>query len=89
MVNRRDWLRISATAGAALTLGPRVLSALQSQDVVTRAIPSTGARIPVIGLGGANTFSAAARSGVIDRLTEVLRPMVDNGAPVLDTAPGY
>ena len=89
MVNRRDWLRISATAGAALTLGPRVLSALQSQDVVTRAIPSTGERIPVIGLGGANTFSAAARSGDIDRLTEVLRTMVDNGATVLDTAPGY
>jgi aryl-alcohol dehydrogenase-like predicted oxidoreductase len=89
MVTRRDWLRISATAGAALTLDPRVLSALQSQDIVTRAIPSTGERIPVVGLGGANTFSAAARSGDIDRLTEVLRTMVDNGATVLDTAPGY
>ena len=62
MVTRRDWLRISATAGAALTVDPRLLGALQRQEAITRAIPSTGERIPVIGLGGANTFSAAARN---------------------------
>ena len=89
MVNRREWLRISAATGAALALDPGILSAFQSQDIVTRAIPSTGEHIPVIGLGGANTFSAAARSGDIERLTEVLRTMVDNGATVLYTAPGY
>ena len=89
MVNRREWLRISAATGAALALDPGILSAFQNQDIVTRAIPSTGEHIPVIGLGGANTFSAAARSGDIERLTEVLRTMVDNGATVLDTAPGY
>lgn len=89
MVNRRDWLRISAATGAALALDRRMLDAFQSQDVMTRPIPSTGEHIPVIGLGGANTFSAAARSGDIDRLTGVLRTMVENGATVLDTAPGY
>jgi aryl-alcohol dehydrogenase-like predicted oxidoreductase len=66
-----------------------VLSALRPQEAITRAIPSTGERIPVIGLGGANTFSAAARNEDIDRLTEVLRTLVENGATVLDTAPGY
>jgi len=89
MVSRRDWLRISASAGAALAVDSRVLSALRPQEAITRAIPSTGERIPVIGLGGANTFSAAARNEDIDRLTEVLRTLVENGATVLDTAPGY
>ncbi len=89
MVTRRDWLRLSAAAGAALTLDPGALRALQSQEVRTRAIPSTGERIPVIGLGGANTFSAAARNEDIERLTAVLRALVDHGGSVLDTAPGY
>ena len=93
MVSRRDWLRITATAGAALSLDPERLAGarhpLQSGDVITRAIPSTGERIPVIGLGGANTFSEAARNEDIDRLTGVIRNLVAHGGTVLDTAPGY
>jgi hypothetical protein len=53
MVSRRDWLRITAGAGATLSLNPRVLEARQSQEVITRAIPSTGERLPAVGLGGA------------------------------------
>ena len=89
MLSRRDWLRITAATGAALGVDPRVLRALQRQEVIARAIPSTGERIPVIGLGGANTFSSAARNEDIDRLTGVLRALTDSGATVLDTAPGY
>ena len=89
MVTRRDWLRLTAAAGAALTLDSRALRALQSQEMITRAIPSTGERIPMIGLGGANTFSAAARNEDIDRLSDVLSTLIENGGTVLDTAPGY
>ena len=89
MVTRRDWLRLTAAAGAALSVCPRALRALQSQDLISRAIPSSGERIPIIGLGGANTFSAAARNEDIDRLSEVLSTLIDNGGTVLDTAPGY
>ena len=62
MVSRREWLRITAGAGAVLSLNPRVLEALQSQGIITRAIPSTGERLPAVGLGGANTFSRVARA---------------------------
>ena len=63
MVSRRAWLRMTAGAGAALGLNPRILEAvqgLQSQPLIQRAIPKTGELLPVIGLGGANTFSEMA-----------------------------
>ncbi len=89
IVSRREWLRLSAGAGAALSLNPRVLEALQSQALVTRAIPSSGERIPVVGLGGANTFSRVARNEDFDAVRGVLRALVEGGASVFDTAAGY
>ena len=89
MVSRRDWLRITAGAGAALGLNPRLLDALQSQEVITRAIPSTGERLPVVGLGGANTYSRVARAEDFGQIGGVLSALVDGGASVLDTAAGY
>ena len=89
MVSRRDWLRIISGTGAALGLNPRVLEALQSQEVITRAIPSTGERLPAVGLGGANTFSRVARAEDFDAVGSVLQALVDGGATVFDTAAGY
>ena len=89
MLSRRDWLRITAGAGAALGLNPRVLEALQSQEVITRAIPSTGEQLPAVGLGGANTFSRVARSEDFDAIAGVLRALLDGGGSVFDTAAGY
>ncbi len=91
MVTRRDWLRITSGATAALGLNPRILEALQSQEVITRAIPSSGGRerLPVVGLGGANTYSRVARAEDFDTIGGVLRALVDGGGTVLDTAAGY
>jgi aryl-alcohol dehydrogenase-like predicted oxidoreductase len=91
MVSRRDWLRITAGASAALGLNPRVLEALQSQELITRPIPASGGseRLPVVGLGGANTYSQAARAEDFSTIGGVLRALVDGGGTVLDTAAGY
>ena len=89
MVSRRDWLRITSGAAAALGLNPRLLEAIQSQEVITRAIPSTGERLPVVGLGGANTYSRVARAEDFSTIGGVLRALVDGGGSVLDTAAGY
>jgi aryl-alcohol dehydrogenase-like predicted oxidoreductase len=89
MITRRDWLRLTATAGAALSLNPRMLEALQTQEMITRAIPSSGERIPVVGLGSSATFASVARSEDVSALREVLRALVDNGGSVFDTAPSY
>ncbi|MGE0160531.1 MAG: aldo/keto reductase [Gemmatimonadales bacterium] len=89
MITRRDWLRISAGASAALTLRPRILEALQAQPIITRPIPKSGERLPVIGLGGANTFSESAGNEEFENIGTVLRALVDGGATVFDTAAGY
>ncbi len=88
MITRRTF---GASLGAAATLAlvPRFLHAAQSAALLTRAIPSTGERIPAIGLGTSATFSQVAQGTDPSALREVLRTMVERGATVLDTAPAY
>ena len=93
MISRREWLRLSVGSSAVLALDPRRFDAralgLLQQQVITRAIPSSGERIPIVGLGSSATFSQVARSEDVSALKEVLRALVDNGGKVFDTAPGY
>jgi aryl-alcohol dehydrogenase-like predicted oxidoreductase len=74
-------------AGAALALDPKVLWGQGS--MMTRAIPSSGEKLPVVGLGSSATFSQVARSEDVAGLREVMKAMLDGGATVLDTAPSY
>jgi aryl-alcohol dehydrogenase-like predicted oxidoreductase len=89
MINRRQWLGLTAGAGAALALNPRLLSALRTQELISRAVPSTGERLPVVGLGSSATFAQVARSEDYSALRDVLRAMTERGGTVFDTAPGY
>jgi aryl-alcohol dehydrogenase-like predicted oxidoreductase len=93
VISRREWLRLSVGSSAALALDPRTFDArvrhLLQQQVITRAIPSTGERIPIIGLGSSATFSQVARSEDVTALKEVMRALVEKGGKVFDTAPGY
>jgi aryl-alcohol dehydrogenase-like predicted oxidoreductase len=88
MMNRRDWLGVSLTAGAALTLNPRLLWAAR-QQLITRAIPSTGEQLPIVGLGSSATFAQVASSQEVSAVRDVLRTMVEHGGRVFDTAPSY
>ncbi len=89
MFTRREWLTLTAGAGAAFSLHPETLLALQAQPVIRRAIPSSGEEIPVIGLGSSATFSAIARSEDLAAIRGVLETLVKEGGTVFDTAPGY
>ncbi len=89
MMNRRRWLGLTAGTGAALALHPRLLSALRTQELIRRAVPSTGERLPIVGLGSSATFSQVARSQDYSALRDVLRTMTERRASVFDTAPGY
>ena len=88
MITRRNYLKNCALAGTALTLPPGLLQALEG-DIITRAIPSTGEEIPIVGLGSSATFRSVAQSEDVSALREVLQIMFDNGGTVFDTAPGY
>lgn len=83
----------SATAGGAAAssagTGAAAASTAGTGNLITRAIPSTGEQLPIVGLGSSATFSRTARSEDHTALREVLRTMTDAGATVFDTAPGY
>lgn len=88
MMNRRQWLGLSLGAGATLALEPRLLWAAR-QQLITRAIPSTGERLPIVGLGSSATFRQVAESDDASAVRGVLRTMVERGGRVFDTAPSY
>ena len=86
MINRREFLGITAGAGAALALTPQWLHALQRSGgtLIQRAIPSTGEMLPVVGLSFSNHPACADHAA----LREVLKTMVDNGGRVFDAMHG-
>jgi aryl-alcohol dehydrogenase-like predicted oxidoreductase len=87
MLTRREWLTLTAGAGAAVALERTQL--LAQQRLVTRAIPSTGEQIPMVGLGSSATFAQVAKAADVAAIGAVFKAMVDGGGTVFDTAPGY
>jgi aryl-alcohol dehydrogenase-like predicted oxidoreductase len=55
---------------------------------VTKRIPSTGERVPVIGLGTRN-YRAGADPAELSPYRETLKAFLDAGGTVIDTAPSY
>jgi aryl-alcohol dehydrogenase-like predicted oxidoreductase len=88
MTTRREWLLGMAGAGGLLALDPRLALASEAK-LITRAIPHTGERLPLVGLGSSATFAQVARSEDITALRAVLGKMVELGGTVFDTAPAY
>jgi aryl-alcohol dehydrogenase-like predicted oxidoreductase len=82
MINRRDFLGITAGAGAALAIPPVLLRALQQPagKLLQKAIPSTGEMLPALGLSFSNHPSCADHAV----LTEVLKAFAASGGRVYD-----
>ena len=89
MLTRRDYLKYSALAGAACAVPTSLLQALESGDIIKRAIPGTGEELPIVGLGSSATFRTVAQSEDVTALQGVLQTLIDNGGTVFDTAPSY
>jgi len=86
-MSRREWL--ATMAGAGVTVAAPWRGVLAQQPLITRTIPSSGERLPVIGLGSSATFSQVASKDDVAALQSVLKTLLDNGATIFDTAPGY
>jgi aryl-alcohol dehydrogenase-like predicted oxidoreductase len=90
MITRREYLKLSLAAGAALALGPRLSWADDKPlNLMTRTIPGTSERLPVVGLGSSATFSQVAGSADVAAVREVLQALYQDGGRVFDTAPSY
>ena len=84
-VSRRKFLQASM---AAAVIARSRLAVTEGQPLlITRAIPSTGEKLPVIGLG-TNRYGVTSAADLAAR-REVLRRMPELGGRVVDTAPAY
>ena len=89
MLTRREYLKYAALAAGTLALQPSLLRAFESGSLITRAIPSTGEKLPIVGLGSSATFKSVAGSEDVSKLRDVMSALLENGGTVFDTAPSY
>jgi aryl-alcohol dehydrogenase-like predicted oxidoreductase len=83
---RREFLKLSAAAGVALSMPRTGLATTPHMD--KRRIPGTDEDIPVIGLGTSHEFEHVPADGGKE-LKAVLTTLVEHGGRLVDTAPRY
>lgn len=83
-VTRRDVLALALAAGLA---PPRLLA--EDQTMLTRAIPSSGERLPVIGLGTWQVFDVEGTPEEVELRRRIVALLVSKGGSVIDTSPMY
>ena len=87
---RREVLRRIAAGVAGATLAhPLTALADTPGRMLTRAIPSSGEKLPVIGLGTWQTFDVGASAAEREPLEAVLKLFVTLGGRVIDSSPMY
>ncbi len=87
-LSRRKFLVSLGAVGTATQLGRgRALAA--PRPVLTGAIPSTGERLPVIGMGSWLTFDVHGDRALRDKRLQVLQAFFDGGGAVVDSSPMY
>ena len=85
---RREALAGLAAAGAGLALSP--FPSYANNDlkmILERKIPSTGERLPVVGLGSWQQFDVGAGAAERSPLKEVLQKMQELGGRLIDASP--
>ena len=89
-ISRRDAARLIGGATAA-TLFPLSMHAAEKDTPSTllRTIPSTGEKIPVVGLGTWQVFDVGSSPGERAPLKDVLARFVQLGGKVIDSSPMY
>ena len=86
MKQRRRFLQGLAGLGFAMALGPGFAA---ERAPLSKPIPSTGERIPLIGVGSWLTFDVSAGTGALGRLQPVLQNFFDHGGRLIDSSPMY
>jgi aryl-alcohol dehydrogenase-like predicted oxidoreductase len=89
-VSRRTVVRGGIAAGIGFALGESVAIAAEAASklpLITKTVPSSGEKLPVVGLG-TNAYSVTAPEDIQSR-REVLQHFPELGAKVVDTARGY
>jgi len=91
-MTRREAARLIGVGAAGLLLPIRAShaqSATESSTMIARPIPSSGEKLPVIGLGTWRTFDVDLTSDTRRQLDNVLSLFMELGGRVIDTSPMY
>ncbi len=86
----RDSVRAGTSAGSTASNAPApTFPGAEGAAMRMRPIPSTGEKLPVIGMGTSGSFEVGASAAERDPLLEVLKRFLEGGGSVIDTAPTY
>jgi aryl-alcohol dehydrogenase-like predicted oxidoreductase len=91
-VTRREAAKLIGVSAAGLLLpvrASRAQATSESSTMLTRAIPSSGEKVPVIGLGTWRTFDVDLTSDNRRQLGDVLSLFMKLSGRVIDTSPMY
>ena len=91
-LTRREASKLIGAGAAGLLLQVptlRARAAAQSSSMLSRAIPSSGEKLPVIGLGTWSVFDVNLTPENRTRLGEVMSLFVKHGGRVIDSSPMY
>jgi diketogulonate reductase-like aldo/keto reductase len=89
-LTRREAARLIGVSAAGLVFGTsRAQAAAQSSNMLTRAIPSSGEKLPVIGLGTWSVFDVNLTPENRTQLANVLSLFAKHGGKVIDSSPMY
>ena len=86
-LSRRKFMQALALIASAA--GGLPLAAFSSVPMLKKKIPSSGEKIPVIGMGSSRTFDVGNNQEARVNLTNVLQTFFDLGGTVIDTSPMY
>jgi diketogulonate reductase-like aldo/keto reductase len=94
-ISRRTFLASLGAAGAASVLRP-LRAAVPPEPatarpgpILTRSIPSTGEKLPLVGLGSWMTFNVGDDVAARDSCAEVMRAFFEKGGRLIDSSPMY
>src|SRR5437867_4557173 len=88
-ITRREAARLIGGSAASLCLPISAPAANESSTMLTRTVPSSGEKLPVIGLGTWRAFDVDLTSDIRRQLQEVLSLFVKLGGRVIDSSPMY
>ena len=88
-MTRRDFTALAAGLGAASLLPSHAAAQTTAAPLITKAIPSTGERVPAVGLGTSQVFDVGDDPAKLAALAVVVRDLVAGGGRIIDTASSY
>jgi aryl-alcohol dehydrogenase-like predicted oxidoreductase len=88
-MTRREAARLIGASAAGLALPISARAASESTTMLARTIPSSGEKLPVIGLGTWRAFDVDLTTDNRRQLEEVLSLFVKLGGRIIDSSPMY